>query len=286
MKDFKDTFFYTKKTCSAKGKLIDVTTPRIMGILNITPDSFYDGGNNNTQETALQKVREMLQEGADIIDVGGYSSRPNAEDISIAEEIMRVEPIIKAIRTEFPKVWLSIDTFRSEVARKAIEAGADMINDISGGKADPEIFQVAADAEVPYCMMHMKGTPQTMLTETDYEDIILDIICFFEEQIQQARAKGVRDIILDPGFGFAKTHVQNFELLSRMDALKIFTLPVLAGLSRKSMIYKTLGVKPEDALNGTTALHVLALQKGASILRVHDVKEAAEIISLMKKYAQ
>ncbi|ABG60463.1 Dihydropteroate synthase [Cytophaga hutchinsonii ATCC 33406] len=286
MKDFKDTFFYTKKTCSARGKLIDVSTPRVMGILNITPDSFYDGGTNNTQETALQKVREMLQAGADMIDIGGYSSRPNAEDISITEEIMRVEPVIKAIRNEFPLVWLSIDTFRSEVARKAIEAGVDIINDISGGKADPEIFQVAAQAQVPYCMMHMKGTPQTMLRETAYEDITLDIIGFFEKQIQLAREKGVKDIILDPGFGFAKTAVQNFELLRRMDALKVFNLPILAGVSRKSMIYKTLGVKPQEALNGTTALHVLALQKGAGILRVHDVTEAREVITLLKNYSR
>lgn len=283
MKDFKDTFFYTKKTCSARGKLIDLSTPRVMGILNVTPDSFYDGGRNNTQAAAVQKVQEMIAAGAYMIDIGGYSSRPHAADISVAEEISRVEPVIKAVREAFPQAILSIDTFRAEVAQKAVEAGVDLINDITGGKADPEIFRVAAEAKIPYCMMHMKGTPQTMLAETNYKHLVLDIIDFFVQQIQLAKQKGLGDIILDPGFGFAKTATQSFELLHHLDAFKVFNLPVLVGISRKSMIYKTLGIKPEDALNGTTALHVLALQKGADILRVHDVREALEVISLVKK---
>ena len=283
MKDFKDTFFYTKKASSARGKLIDWSNPMVMAILNTTPDSFFDGGKNNSVEQALIKAGEMIAAGADIIDIGGYSSRPNALDISIEEEISRVEPVICALRERYPDVLLSIDTFRSVVAQKAIDCGIDMVNDISGGKADAHMFAVVAKAQIPYCMMHMKGTPQTMLHETKYNNLVGDIIDFFIQQITLARAKGIRDIILDPGLGFAKTPAQNFELLSRLPVFKILGLPVLIGISRKSMIYKTLKIEPADALNGTTVLNTTALLKGANILRVHDVAEAKQAIILLNK---
>ena len=254
----------------------------VMAILNITPDSFFDGGQHDSIEKALAKADEMILAGADIIDIGGYSSRPNAIDISTEEEIARVEPVICAIRKKYPDILLSIDTFRAAVAQRAIDCGVDIVNDISGGKADPQMFDVVAKAQVPYCMMHMKGTPQNMLQQTTYKDLIGDIIQFFVEQITLARKKGVRDIILDPGLGFAKTRAQNFELLHKLPVFNLFELPVLVGLSRKSMIYKTLEIEPEQALNGTTALHTVALLNGANILRVHDVIEAKQVIALLK----
>lgn len=282
MKDFKDTFFYTKKASSARGKLIDWSNPMVMGIINATPDSFFDGGKNNTVEKALNKADEMILAGADIIDIGGYSSRPDATDITIEEEIARIEPVIKAIREKYSSIVLSIDTFRSAVAQKAIDCGADMVNDISGGVADPQMFDVVAKAKVPYCMMHMKGTPQDMLHQTDYTDLIQDMLQFFITQIALARAKGVRDIIIDPGFGFAKTQAQNFELLKKISVFKIFELPILIGISRKSMIYKTLQTEPDKALNGTSILHTIALQNGADIFRVHDVSEIKQVFTLLK----
>jgi len=254
----------------------------VMGIINATPDSFFDGGKNNTVEKALNKADEMILAGADIIDIGGYSSRPDATDITIEEEIARIEPVIKAIREKYSSIVLSIDTFRSAVAQKAIDCGADMVNDISGGVADPQMFDVVAKAKVPYCMMHMKGTPQDMLHQTDYTDLIQDMLQFFITQIALARAKGVRDIIIDPGFGFAKTQAQNFELLKKISVFKIFELPILIGISRKSMIYKTLQTEPDKALNGTSILHTIALQNGADIFRVHDVSEIKQVFTLLK----
>ena len=270
-------------TINCKGQLIDLTTPKVMGILNLTPDSFYDGGRYKDEHTVLKHVEKMLTEGATFIDIGAYSSRPNAEHISENEELQRILPIINLILKEFPNVLLSIDTFRSNIAKQCIEAGACMINDISAGKLDEQMLQTVADLHVPYIMMHMKGTPQTMQQLSQYENLIKEILFYFSERIAATRALGIADIIIDPGFGFAKTIAQNYELLSNFEQLKMLELPLLAGVSRKSMIYKTLENSSENALNGTTVLNTIALQKGASILRVHDVKEAVECVKLMQQ---
>ena len=232
-------------------------------------------------ESALNQSTKMLHAGASILDIGGYSSRPNAEHISAAVEINRVVPVIESLRDKFPEVLISIDTFRGDVAYAALQAGANMVNDISGGAADDTMYDVVAEAQVPYCMMHMKGTPQTMIRETTYNHLIQEILGFFSERVYAARKKGVRDIILDPGFGFAKNSQQNFELLNQLEIFKVFELPILVGVSRKSMIYTTLGIDPDKALNGTTVLNTLALRNGASILRVHDIPEAQEVIALL-----
>ena len=270
-------------TINCKGQLIDLTTPKVMGILNLTPDSFYDGGRYKDEHTVLKHVEKMLTERATFIDIGAYSSRPNAEHISENEELQRILPIISLILKEFPNVLLSIDTFRSNIAKQCIEAGARMINDISAGKLDEQMLQTVADLHVPYIMMHMKGTPQTMQQLSQYENLVKEILFYFSERIAATRALGIVDIIIDPGFGFAKTIAQNYELLSNFEQLKILELPLLAGVSRKSMIYKTLENSSENALNGTTVLNTIALQKGASILRVHDVKEAVECVKLMQQ---
>ncbi|WP_298760509.1 dihydropteroate synthase [uncultured Psychroserpens sp.] len=254
-----------------------------MGILNVTPDSFYDGGRFRNKSMVIRQVETMLSDGATFIDVGGYSSRPNADHISEAEELKRVLPIVELVIKNFPDVLLSIDTFRSEVAKQAIDAGACLINDISAGHLDHQMLNTVAKLKVPYIMMHMRGTPQTMKQMTDYDDLIKDVLFYFSERIAKARDLGIVDLIVDPGFGFAKTIEQNFELLNRLELLKMTDLPVLAGVSRKSMIYKTLDSSAEDALNGTTVLNTIALQKGASILRVHDVKEAMECITLTQQ---
>lgn len=251
-----------------------------MGILNVTPDSFYDGGANNSMASAIEKVREMLLEGATFIDVGGYSSRPHATDITVQEETDRVVPIIETLVKEFPDVLISIDTFRASVAENAIQAGAAFVNDISAGLLDAKMLETVARLGVPYCMMHMRGTPQTMKTLTNYKDVTQEVILYFSERVAAAREAGINDLLIDPGFGFAKTKEQNFQLLSELELLQHIGIPLLVGLSRKSMIYNTLGVTSSQALNGTTALHMLALQKGARILRVHDVKEAMECIQL------
>jgi len=251
-----------------------------MGIINVTPDSFYDGGETTHKASILQQAEKMLSEGATFLDVGGYSSRPNAIAISEEEEISRVVPAIKSILDEFPETLISIDTFRSQVAKKAVEAGACMVNDISGGSLDEAMFTTVAKMQVPYILMHMRGTPQTMTQQTDYNDITIEVIRFFSGQIAKARLAGINDIIIDPGFGFAKTKEQSFELLQKVELLKQLDAPILAGISRKSMIYKTLNISAKEALNGTTVLNTLALQKGTSILRVHDVKEAVECIKL------
>jgi dihydropteroate synthase len=275
--------FYTNKTLNIKGELMHLDTPKVMGILNVTPDSFYDGAKFKDEKSVLAQVKKMIEEGADFIDVGGYSSRPGAIDISEEEELGRVIPVIALINRQYPRCVLSIDTFRSGVARKAVEAGASVINDISGGEQDAAMFETVAMLRVPYILMHMRGTPRTMTTLTDYGDLLKECTEYFQKKIAQLHALGVTDIVIDPGFGFAKTADQSFELLANLDYLRILGKPILAGVSRKSMIWRTLEVTPEDALNGTTALNAVALMKGASILRVHDVKEAVECVKLFKK---
>ena len=254
-----------------------------MGIINTTPDSFYQKSRFQDSDSLMNQVSQMVTEGVDIIDVGGYSSRPGAMNISVDEEISRVIPAIKKIHEKFPNLLISIDTFRSGVAVEALKAGASIINDISGGVQDEAIFKVAADLHAPYILMHMQGTPQTMSAQTNYENLMKDILFYFSNQIAKAKAAGIKDLILDPGFGFSKTIDQNFELLNNLNQLEIFGLPILAGLSRKSTIYKTLNISAEESLNGTTVMNTIALMKGASILRVHDVKEAKQAIQLISK---
>ena len=257
-------------TINCKGTLINLSTPKVMGIVNVTPDSFFDGGKlTNSNEIVLQ-VDKMLRDGATFIDLGGYSSKPGAEFVSEAEELNRVVPIVKLLVEKFPDILLSIDTFRSEVAKQAIEHGAALINDISAGQLDEKMLETVAKLQVPYIMMHMKGTPKTMQSLANYDDLLKEMNFYFSERVAKARSFGLNDIIIDPGFGFAKTLEQNYDL------------PILAGISRKSMIYKTLETSPEHALNGTTFLHAFCLQKGANILRVHDVKEAVECVSLFR----
>ncbi len=270
-------------TINCKGNLIDLSTPKVMGVLNLTPDSFYDGGKYKNESDILSQVYIMLKSGATFVDIGAYSSRPNATHIEEAEELKRLLPIISLIIKEFPEILISIDTFRSQVAKHGIEAGAALINDISAGKLDENMLPTIAKLKVPYIMMHMKGTPQTMQQQTDYKNLMKDILFYFSERIAKAHALGIIDVIIDPGFGFAKTTEQNFELLKHLELLKSLDKAILTGLSRKSMIYKTLKNAPKDALNGTTVLNTVALQKGASILRVHDVKEAMECVTLLNQ---
>ena len=267
-------------TINCKGKLIDLSIPKVMGILNLTPDSFYDGGKYKNDNEILSQVYMMLKNEATFIDIGAYSSRPNADHISESEELKRLLPIIALIVEEFPEILISIDTFRSNVAKQSIEVGAAIINDISAGQLDQNMMLTVAELKVPYVMMHMKGTPQNMQQLANYDYLLKDILFYFSKRIAEAKNLGITDLIIDPGFGFAKNIKQNFELLNQLDLLKNLELPILAGISRKSMIYKTLGGTAQDALNGTTVLNTIALQKGANILRVHDVKEAVEAIKL------
>ena len=267
---------------NAGGKLLDLAIPRVMGILNITPDSFYSGSRYSTDEELLSGATRMFEDGADILDVGGYSSRPGAADISIQEESARVLKAIKLINREFPEAIISVDTFRADIAREAVvECGAQMINDISGGDADSEMFSTIEKLNVPYILMHMKGNPRSMQNKPVYEDIVADILKWFGERIFRLNSAGVKDIIIDPGLGFGKTIDHNFELLRRLGDFSIAGLPVLVGISRKSMIWKTLDISADEALNGTTALNAIALFNGADILRVHDVKEAVQTIQLI-----
>ena len=270
-------------TINCKGRLIDLRKPKVMGILNVTPDSFYDGGKYKDPSGILRQTDKMITEGASFIDVGAYSSRPGAHDIPEEEEVSRIVPIIDLLMATFPEILLSIDTFRSKVAQECLSHGAAIINDISAGSLDPEMMKTVAKARVPYIMMHMKGTPQTMKDLNTYDDLMVDLCYYFSEKIAQARALGIHDLIIDPGFGFAKNISQNFELLQKLELLRTFDVPVLAGISRKSMIYKVLRGTASEALNGSTALHMVALQKGVSILRVHDVKEAVECVLLHEK---
>lgn len=267
---------------NAGGKLLDLAIPRVMGIINITPDSFYAGSRYSSNEEILSAAERMLEDGADILDVGGYSSRPGAPDISIQEESARVLKAIKLIKREFPEATISVDTFRADIAREAVvECGAHMINDISGGDADSEMFFIVEKLNVPYIMMHMKGNPRSMQNKPVYEDIVADILKWFGERIFRLSSAGVKDIIIDPGLGFGKTIDHNFELLRRLGDFSITGLPVLIGISRKSMIWKTLDISADEALNGTTALNAIALFNGADILRVHDVKEAVQTVQLI-----
>ena len=267
-------------TINCKGQLIDLTEPKVMGILNVTPNSFFDGGKHSDLKAILSQVEKMLSEGATFIDIGGYSSKPSAEFVSEEEELGRLLPVVQQIVREFPTAILSIDTFRSKVAQATIENGAAIINDISAGKLDDTMLQTVAQFQVPYIMMHMKGTPQTMQSMAQYENIVKEMVFYFSERVAQARSLGINDIIIDPGFGFAKTIQQNFEVLNKLELFQMLELPLLAGVSRKSMIYRTLETTPEFALNGTTSLNTIALLKGAKILRVHDVKEAVECVTL------
>lgn len=271
-------------TINCKGTLIDLSRPKVMGILNVTPNSFFDGGKYADQSAIIQQVEKMLNDGATFIDVGAYSSKPNAAFVSEEEEIRRLIPIVELLVTEFPDIIFSIDTFRSPVAEKAIEAGAAIINDISAGSLDTEMMSTVAKLQVPYIMMHMQGTPNTMQSLTQYDDILKEMLLYFAQKIKKARSLGINDLIVDPGYGFAKTTEQNFEVLQKSELFQMLELPILAGLSRKSMIYKTLNSTPKEALNGTTVLNTLALTKGASILRVHDVKEAMETIALFDAF--
>ena len=274
---------HQQSTINCKGRLLDLTQPIVMGILNMTPDSFYDGGQYNRIDSALHLAEKMINQGADVLDVGGMSSRPGAEVISEEEEIRRVFPVIKKLNEEFPETILSIDTVHASVLREAVAAGASMANDISAGSLDPKYFSMLAEMKIPYILMHMKGRPENMQDQPEYDDIATEILDFFIEKVGFLRELGVVDIILDPGFGFGKTVEQNYELLNKMHVFKILGLPLMAGISRKSMIYKVLKNSANEALNGSTALHMVALQQGAKILRVHDVKEARETISLFQQ---
>ncbi|UFH36986.1 dihydropteroate synthase [Flavobacterium acetivorans] len=270
-------------TINCKGQLIDLSIPKIMGILNVTPNSFFDGGKYNAESEILSKAEKIIAEGATFIDIGAYSSKPSAEFVSEQEELDRIIPAVQLILKHFPEALLSIDTFRAEVANACIDNGAAIINDIAAGELDDKMFEVIAKHNVPYIMMHMRGTPQTMQSKTNYEDIIKEMLFYFSEKINKARSFGINDLIIDPGFGFAKTIKQNYEVMRKMELFQMLDLPLLVGISRKSMIYKTLNSSPEEALNGTTFLNTIALTKGASILRVHDVKEAVECVQLWNK---
>ena len=270
-------------TINCKGKLVELDTPKVMGILNITPNSFYDGGRYKNDTDFLKQAESMLSDGASFLDLGAYSSKPNADFVSVEEESQRLLPVLELLLKEFPNAIISIDTFRADVAKKAINSGAAIINDISGGMLDPNMLSTVGELGVPYIMMHMRGTPNTMQQFTQYTNLINDILYYFSERIAAAKSHNVKDIIIDPGFGFSKTLDQNYELMQKMELFSILELPLLVGISRKSMIYKLLGTTPKEALNGTTVLNTISLQKGAKILRVHDVKEAVETLQILNK---
>ncbi|UKT64147.1 dihydropteroate synthase [Pedobacter mucosus] len=274
-------FFKPKQSINVKGKLIDLSSPKVMGILNITPDSFYSNSRTKSVNDALTKTEQYLKEGATFIDVGGYSSRPGAKNIAAEEELSRLVPIIKSLINAFPEVIISVDTFRARVAEECVYVGASIINDISAGDMDELMFKTIAKLKVPYIMMHMQGTPQNMQQNPNYKNVLLDVIDYFSNKVSELTALKIHDVIIDPGFGFGKTIEHNYELLNQLEAFKIFKLPILAGVSRKGMIHKVLESKAEEALNGTSVLNTIALQKGAGILRVHDVKEAMECIKLV-----
>lgn len=273
----------TQFTINCNGKLVDLSTPKVMGILNVTPNSFYDGGKHKNINTIIHQVDKMLSDGATFIDIGAYSSKENADFVSEVDEINRLNFVLKEIVNTFPNIILSVDTFRANVAKIAVENGVAIVNDISAGLLDENMLPTVADLKVPYIMMHMRGNPQTMQTLTDYNDIVKEMIFYFSERVAKARSFGISDIIIDPGFGFAKTLEQNYEVLNKLELFSLLDLPLLAGISRKSMIYKVLEKTAKDALNGTTVLNTIAVQKGAKILRVHDVNEAVECIKLVDK---
>lgn len=271
-------------TINVGGKLMDLSEPQVMGILNVTPDSFYSASRKNSEAEVRERVNAIISEGGSIIDIGAYSSRPGADNIFASEEMNRLRGALQILRSEAPEAVVSVDTFRADVAKMCVEEyGVQIINDISGGELDPQMFQTVAALGVPYILMHMKGNPQTMQVEPHYDDLLTEMLQYFGSKVQQLHELGVKDVILDPGFGFAKTLEHNYELMNRMQDLQVLGLPMLVGVSRKSMIYRLLGGTPEGALNGTSVLNTLALLKGASILRVHDVKEAAEVVQIVKK---
>ncbi len=281
----KDTFFSRKYLINCRGSLLDLSQPKIMGILNVTPDSFYDGGRYFQEKAISEQLDKLVADGADIIDVGGYSSRPGADHIPVGEERDRIRPVLDLIRKKYSGLIVSVDTFRAEIAREVVEDyHVDIINDISAGEMDHSMFNAIAELQVPYIMMHMKGTPQDMKERANYDDMMKEIMDYFSKKYDQLRNLGVNDIIIDPGFGFGKTVQNNYQLLHHLNQFKIFGLPIMVGLSRKSMIYKTLDITPDESMNATTVLNTLALMSGANILRVHDVKEAGEVITLVEKY--
>lgn len=277
-------FWHPKSTLNCKGRLIQLEPAAVMGILNVTPDSFYADSRLTSVQQVIDRAGVMIDEGANILDIGGYSSRPGAEEISVNEELDRVLHMVSSLHQSFPEIPISIDTFRSQVAMEAIQQGASMVNDISGGQLDPGMWQVVSSLQAPYILMHMRGTPRTMQSMTDYQDVAVEILDWLIDKVGQLRQTGIHDILVDPGFGFGKTAQQNFQLLHQLHTLSILGLPVMVGISRKSMIWKTLGTDPADALQGTTALHLIALQQGAKILRVHDVKPARQTIQLWDAY--
>ncbi|RKR85369.1 dihydropteroate synthase [Mucilaginibacter gracilis] len=276
----KDTFFRKNTTLNVAGKLISLQQPKVMGIINITPDSFYADSRKTTTEAALLQAEKMLSDGAHILDIGAYSSRPGATDISVQEETDRLLPAVEAIVSRFPDAVLSIDTFRSSVAKQAIASGAHIINDISGGTLDDQMFTTAAKLQVPYILMHMRGNPQNMVKQAQYDDVFADVFDYFTTQYHTLKTLGVHDIIIDPGFGFAKQQAHNYTLMQRLQEFNRLGLPILVGVSRKRMVYQATGGTAAEALNGTTALNTIALTKGANILRVHDVKEAVEAVKI------
>jgi dihydropteroate synthase len=276
-----DSYFHSKNSIRLADKLFDLSKPKIMGILNCTPDSFFEGSRFQEISAVLKAAEQQIKAGADMLDIGGYSTRPGAFNIPLTEEIRRTEEAIAKIKEEFPHIPISIDTFRSQVAQHALEAGAQLVNDISGGELDPYMWDVVAQYQCPYILMHMRGTPQNMQEFTKYESLFKEITAYFSEKINALHAKGIYDILLDPGFGFSKTMEQNFELLNLLPDFHFLGQPILVGISRKSMIYKKLGIEPNEALNGTTILNTKALLSGAKLLRVHDVKEAKEIVDLL-----
>ncbi len=268
---------------NVNGQLMDLSQPRVMGILNITPDSFYADSRKQTEKDIIARIHQILDEGGDFIDIGAYSSRADASDVSPKEEMERLKYGLEILRNECPEAVVSVDTFRADVAKMCVEEyGAALINDIAAGQMDPEMFSTIAQLKVPYIMMHMQGTPQNMQKNPHYDNPVKEIILYFAEKIEKLRASGVKDLIIDPGFGFGKTLAHNYEILDKLEELQMFQLPILIGVSRKSMVYKLLGGGPEDALNGTTALHAIALMKGARILRVHDVKAATETVRIFQ----
>ena len=272
------------QTLTIKGELISLEEPLVMGILNVTPDSFYEGSRKQTETDIRNRIEEILQEGGRIIDLGGYSSRPDAQDVSPEEEMERLCLALRILRDEYPKAMVSVDTFRADIARRCVEEyGAAIINDISGGELDAAMFPTIADLHIPYIIMHMRGTPKTMQQHCDYQNLTADILLYFSKKIEQLHLMGVNDIIIDPGFGFSKTLEQNYELMRHLADFSLFEKPLLVGISRKSMIYKLLGGTPTESLNGTTVLNTYALLNGANILRVHDVKAAVEAVRIFKQ---
>lgn len=270
-------------TINVRGRLVSLDEPQVMGILNVTPDSFFATSRCRSEEEIRQRICMMRREGATMVDIGAYSSRPGAEEVSVEEELRRLLPAVGIVREEWPDAIISVDTFRAEVARQAVEAGADIINDISGGEMDKDMFRTVAELHVPYILMHMQGTPQDMQKAPHYDNLMCEVFRSLGERVEELHEAGVADVIVDPGFGFGKTMAQNYEMMARLGEFRLLGCPILVGISRKSMVYRLLDTTPEESLNGTTALNTIALMNGASILRVHDVREAVEAIKIYRQ---